>query len=177
MTDTIASLGPIMQLAFVPDDIDAALAHWTKTMGAGPFYRLSHIAADRVLYRGEPTEIDFSVLIGYWGDIQIELIEQHDDAPSIYTAWRTQRREGLHHVCLAVDDIAHARAVCTAAGARFEQEVFLPGGVEAFYVDTGGGPGTMVEVIAPSADMKGLFAMMRDAAKDWDGTDPVRDLG
>ena len=177
MTNRIADLGPIMQLAYVPADIGAALDFWIGTMGAGPFYRLEHIAANRVLYRGAPATIDFSVLIGYWGDLQIELIEQHDETPSIYTAWCAAGLEGLHHVCVAVDDIAEARRLCTALGARFEQEVFLPGGVEAFYVDTGGGPGTMVEVIAPSPAMRDLFAMMREAARGWDGGDPVRTLG
>ena len=36
MTDTIAGLGPIMQLAYVPRDVDATLDFWTKVMGAGP---------------------------------------------------------------------------------------------------------------------------------------------
>ena len=177
MDRSIASLGPVMQLAYVPHDFDGALRFWTQTMGAGPFFRLNHIAYERILYRGTPAQPDFSVAIGYWGDIQIEIIQQHNDAPSIYTDWRDRGVEGLHHVCLSVDDIHHARAVCVEAGATVVQDVFLPAGVEAFYVDTGGGPGTMVEIIAPSAEMHGLFAMMRDAARDWDGTDPVRVLG
>ena len=176
MKDAIAGLGPVMQLAFVPRDVEQARRFWTETMGVGPFFRLPHIAYKSARYRGEPSHVDFSVLIGYWGGLQIELIEQHCDSPSIYKSWLDEGREGLHHVCLLVDSIAHARAVCAKAGAAIEQEVFLDN-AEAFYVDTGGGAGTMVEVLQPSPAFEALFTMMRDAARDWDGTDPVRLLG
>jgi len=176
MNPTIAGLGPIMQLAYVPRDLDAALTFWTKTVGAGPFFRMAHIAYKAATYRGQPSDVDFSLLIGYWGDMQIELIEQHNEAPSIYSAWTNAGQEGLHHICVVVDDIANARAVCAAAGATVAQEIFLDG-YEAFYVDTGGGPGTMVEVLETSEAFTGLCTMMRDAARDWDGEDPVRPLG
>ena len=29
----ISAIGPVMQIAFVPADFDAAIAHWTKVMG------------------------------------------------------------------------------------------------------------------------------------------------
>ena len=39
----IAALGEIMQLAFVPDDFDAAVKHWTQVMGVGPFFLMEGI--------------------------------------------------------------------------------------------------------------------------------------
>lgn len=176
MRDTIVKLGAIMQLAYVPRDLDGAIKFWTETMGVGPFFKLPHIPYKAARYRGAPSNLDFSVLIGYWGEVQIELIEQHDESPSIYKSWLDAGHEGLHHVCLVVDDIAHARAVCDRAGAKLEQEIFLDGG-EAIYVDTGGGPGTIVEILQPAPEFAALCDMMRDAAKDWDGKDPVRTLG
>lgn len=173
----IARLGPVMQMAYVPQDLDAAMGYWTRTMGVGPFFRLEHIALDQAKYRGDEVAVDFSVLIGYWGDIQIELIEQHNDAPSIYKRWRDEGREGLHHVCIVVDDLAHARAVCREAGARVEQEVWVTGGGEAIYIDAGGGPGSLIEIIQlPQASID-FFAFMKEQARTWDGTDPVRRLG
>jgi methylmalonyl-CoA/ethylmalonyl-CoA epimerase len=177
MKPTITSLGEIMQLAYVPADFDATLKFWIETVGAGPFFALDHVKLNDVKYRGAPVEIDFSMVIGYWGDLQIELIRQHNDVPSIYKAWRDDGSEGLHHVCLLVDDMAHARAVCAAAGARVAQEGFVPNGGEVIYVDTGGGPGTMVEILKPGPGSREFFAMMRDAARGWDGSDPVRRLG
>ncbi len=176
MRQTIAGLGPVMQIAYVTRGIAQAARFWTETMGVGPFFHLPHIAYDRFRYRGAEARIDFSAAIAYWGDTQIELIEQHDDTPSIYKSWLDAGRDGVHHVCITVPDIARAREVCLGAGATMEQEIELPGG-KAFYVDTGGGPGTMVEVYEPAPGLAEVFAMMRDAARDWDGTEPLRAFG
>ncbi len=173
----IADLGEIMQLAYVPADFDAALKHWIEVMGAGPFFALDHVKLEGVKYRGAPSDIDFSMALGYWGDMQIELIRQHNDAPSIYKAWRDEGYEGLQHVCILVDDMIHARAVCVGSGAVVAQEGLVAGGGEVIYVDTGGGPGTMVEILKPGAGSRAFFTMMRDAARDWDGSDPFRRLG
>ena len=154
---SVASLGEIMQLAYVPADFDQTLKFWIETVGAGPFFAIDHVQLENVTYFGAPVEIDFSMVIGYWGDLQ--------------------GREGLHHVCILVDDMAHARDVCAKAGAVVAQEGLVSGGGEVIYVDTGGGPGTMVEILKPGPGSREFFAMMRDAARDWDGTDPVRKLG
>jgi len=173
----IAQLGTVMQIAFVPKDFDAALRHWTETMGVGPFFRMDHVALLNTKHEGAPVEIDFSIAIAYWGDLQVELVKQHNDAPSIYKRWRDEGREGLHHVCIVVDDIARAREVCAAAGVRVAQEAEVAGGGEVIYVDTGGGPGSIVEVIQlPQSTLTG-FAWMREQCRQWDGTDPVRKLG
>jgi methylmalonyl-CoA/ethylmalonyl-CoA epimerase len=173
----IARLGTVMQMAYVPRDFDAALRHWTETMGVGPFFSLEHICLPNCRYEGEPADIDFSIAIAYWGDLQVELIKQHNDAPSIYKRWRDEGREGLHHVCIVVDDMVHARAVCAAAGARVAQEADVAGGGEVIYVDAGGGPGGLVELIRlPQATLDG-FAAMREACRNWDGHDPLRRIG
>jgi methylmalonyl-CoA/ethylmalonyl-CoA epimerase len=172
----ISRLGTVMQMAYVPADLDAAVRYWTQTMGVGPFFRLDHIACDKVNYRGAKADIDFSVLIAYWGEIQIELIVQHNDAASIYKTWRDAGHEGLHHVCVVVDDLDHARKVCVDAGAEVMQEVWISGGGEAIYVDAGGGPGSLIELICMPGAME-LFAFMREQARTWDGSDPIRSLG
>jgi catechol 2,3-dioxygenase-like lactoylglutathione lyase family enzyme len=171
----IAGLGQIMQLAFVPADIEAATAFWTGTMGVGPFFVLPHIRLDRLRYRGAPADIDFSIRVAYWGDMQIELVEQHNNAASIFREPAAQH--GLHHVCMVVDDMAPARARCAAAGLAVVQEGRVPGGGEAIYVDTGGGPGTMVEMLLATPGGTAFFAFVRQAARDWDGSAPVRAIG
>ena len=55
---------------------------------------------------------------------------------------------GCHHVGQLVNDIDNAKRVCTQAGAVVVQELALDGG-SAIYVDTHGGPGTMVEILMP----------------------------
>ena len=173
----IAQLGTVMQMAYVPKDFDAALRYWTDTMGVGPFFSLEHISLPNCRYEGERSEIDFSIAIAYWGEVQIELVRQHNDAPSIYKRWLDEGREGLHHVCIVVEDMANARAICAAAGARVTQEGEVTGGGEVIYVDAGGGPGGLIELIQlPRSTLDG-FAAMREVCRHWDGRDPVRLLG
>ncbi len=171
---SLSDLGEVMQLAYVPADFDAALKFWIEVMGAGPFWALDHVRLEDLTYGGAPAAVDFSMALGYWRGLQIELIRQHDDTPSIYKAWRDEGREGLHHVCILVDDMAEARRVCAAAGAKVVQAGKVAGGGEVIYVDTGGGPGTMVEVLKPAPGGRDFFAMMERAADRWDGSDPVR---
>jgi len=146
-------------------------------MGAGPFFTADHIELQDVRYLGRAADIDLSVAIGYWGELQIEIIRQHNDTPSIYSSWRNEGSEGLHHVCIVADDMNVVRKACNDAGARIVQEGKVPGsGSEFLYADTGGGPGTLLEVLTPGPGNLELFAMMRDAARNWDGTGPVRKL-
>lgn len=173
---TFASLGDVMQLAFVPSDFDAALKHWTEVIGAGPFFLLPNMSLPGGRYRGEASDPVFTMALGYWGDMQIELIRPENDALSIYGGDYAVG-EGLHHVCLLVDSIAEARACCGEVGAEiiFEAPVGDTGGV--IYADPGSGPGNLVELLEPQAGTKELFAMMRDAARGWDGSQPLRSLG
>jgi methylmalonyl-CoA/ethylmalonyl-CoA epimerase len=148
--DSIARLGDIMQMAYVPRDFEQTLKFWTKTMGAGPFFSIEHVKLERTLYLGQPIEIDFSIVLGYWGNMQIELIRQHNEAPSIFKTWRDEGREGLHHVCLLIDDTNTALDLCSRAGVSVAQEALLPGGGNVIYVDTEGGPGSLVEILRPA---------------------------
>ena len=166
-----------MQMAYVPADFDAAVDYWTRTVGAGPFFAIDHVKLERVRYHGQPTEIDFSMMLGYWGDMQIELIRQHNEAPSIFKAWRDEGREGLHHVCVLVEDMAGVLDLCAETGGAIAQEALVPGGGEVLYVDTGCGPGSLVEILKPAPGTRKFFSMMREAHRTWDGGEPVRRLG
>jgi hypothetical protein len=126
-------------------------------------------------YRGEPSDVSFSIAMAYWGDLQIELTVQHNDAPSIYRDWLDRGLEGLHHVCIVVDDIHAARALCVERGHSIEQELYYHGG-GAIYVDTGGGPGTLIEMVQLIDAQRERFAAYRAAAQDWDGTAPLREV-
>jgi len=174
MATGISSIGPVMQIAFVPADFDAALAHWTGVMGVGPFFLFENMQLADSRYLGAPNACVFSIALAYWGDVQIELIRQENDAPSIY---RDARGPGLHHTCVLTADLAAARATAESLGGTVlvEGHVAPDGGV--IYVDMGAGPGSIVEILQPASGMTDLFAMIHAASRDWDGTDPLRRLG
>ena len=172
----LARLGPVMQLAWLPHDFDAAIRHWTQVMGVGPFFLMENIALEDMRYLGQPTDAVFSLALAYWGDTQIELIRPENDAPSIYTG-EYAVRDRLHHTCLLVDDIADAYAACTHRGAKVLVEGKVGETGHVIYADPGGGPGSVVEMLQPQPGTADLFAMLKQAAAGWDGTDPLRKLG
>lgn len=172
----IKALGDIIQMAYLPSDFDAALRHWTEAVGVGPFFVLENIQLGEMRYRGQPTDARFSIAIGYWGDIQIELIRPENDAPSIYSG-EYAVKDRLHHICIFVKSIDEARRACAAVGAEILVEGKVGDSGEVIYVDAGGGPGHVIELLQPMAGSEGLFDMMREAARDWDGSEPVRVLG
>lgn len=172
----ITALGEVMQLAFVPEDFDATVAHWTQVMGVGPFFIIEGIHLDGMTYRGEPTDAVFDLALAYWGDLQIELIRPRDNHPSIYRGAYGSTANGLHHVCILVDDIAEARRVCDEVGAEVVIEGHF-GTSQVIYVDPGTGPGTLVEILQQAKDGPDLFGMIKAAGVGWDGSEPLRKLG
>ena len=176
----LAALGTVMQLAFVPRDFDAAMAYWTGTMGVGPFFLWKHVAVDTLIYRGQSVRPDFSIALAQWGDVQIELIRQDNDAPSVYRDWNSN---ALHHIQLTVESYDEAVAACERAGFSLAMEGRgLLGSPELRfgYCDLGEyGPARYIEFAHHPDGGSGSRASvnrMKAAAKDWDGTDPVRAL-
>lgn len=172
----LSRLGPVMQLAWLPEDFDAAIKHWTEVMGVGPFFLLENIELANMRYRGAPTAAKFTLALSYWGDVQIELIRPENEEPSIYSG-KYAVRDRLHHVCLLVDDIADAYAACAEMGAEIIVEGDVGDSGKVIYADPGMGPGNLVEMLQPQPGTADLFAMIRQTATGWDGTEPVRRLG
>jgi methylmalonyl-CoA/ethylmalonyl-CoA epimerase len=173
----LARLGPVYQLAYVPSDFDAALAFWTQTMGAGPFLvrERTELAATR--YRGQPSSVEFGLALGYWGDLNIELIRQTNDAPSIYRDWETLAgRDALHHVCVIVPDLDEALRSGEVAGAEVVQEAQSPDGTARLaYLSYGAGaPAGYFELVQMNDAWRQLHRALREQARDWDGRDPIR---
>lgn len=169
----VSAIGAVMQIAFVPKDFDAAVRYWTETMGVGPFYLIENIQLEDMHYMGEPSDCVFSIAIAYWGDMQVELIRQENDSPSIY---RGQEGGALHHTCVLTDDIQHARRIAEGSGATILVEAKVAPDGAVLYIDTGGGPGSIVEILQMSSGSDALFAMIKGGSVNWDGSEPLRKL-
>lgn len=172
----LRALGPVVQIAYLPSDFDGAIKYWTETVGVGPFYVMENIHLGGMKYRGQPTDSVFTIAIAYWNDIQIELIRPENDAPSIYNG-EYAVKDRMHHICIFVDSIEDARRACAEIGAEILVEGTVGDSGAVLYVDAGGGPGNVIELLQPIKGSEALFDMIRDAGKNWDGSDPVRKLG
>ncbi|WP_353204730.1 VOC family protein [Sphingomonas sp.] len=171
----LKALGDVIQFAYFPTDFDATMRYWIETIGVGPFFVLNDVRLDDMKYKGQPTDAVFTMALGYWGDIQIELIKTDSDAPSLY-AGDYAVRDRLHHICIFVEDMKATRTACAQAGAEVIVEGKVGADGEVIYVDPGQGPGHIIEFLQPVSGSQALFQMMKEAARNWDGTDPIRVL-
>ena len=170
-------LGPVMQMAYVPKDFDAALKYWTEVMGVGPFFMISDSGLENVRFKGKPSSMRFGLALAYWGDVQIELIKLNNDEPSMYKDWLDSGKEGVQHVCSLTDNFDAAMKLCEQKNMQVLHQADVPGGGSVAYVDTGGGDGMVLEILQPAPGSDELFEMMRQAGLNWDGSDPLRVLG
>jgi hypothetical protein len=164
-----------MQLGFVVPDLELAMAHWLGKVGIGPFYVMPHIVFAEALYRGRPTTADISVALAQWGDVQVELIQQFNDEPSIYRDFPGRTLGGLQHVGVMTDSVADDLARLAPLGIEAVQRGSTTNGVNFAYLSTDHCPGGMIELIE-HGPIDDFFAMVRKAARDWDGRNPVRRL-
>ncbi len=172
--------GEIFQLAYVVDDIDAALAHWTQTLGVGPFFMFPlPLALDWLELDGKRVD-DHDILgaaaLAWSGDVQIELLTP-GAAPSPYRDFLSSGRGGVQHVGMYATDYDRQMADARAAGIAVAMEGVLPLSRFAYLRTDTVFAGTMLELIEPQPAMIDLFALIREASRHWDGSDPVRQLG
>lgn len=167
--------GPIMQNGFVVRDLEAAMRHWTGVLGVGPFFVLPRVAFADVTYRGRAVDIQMAVATAYSGDLQIELVQQLNDAPSVYREFLDAGREGLHHVGVATTDYVADLARIRAHGLAVAQGGSTAAGTGFAYFDSAGEfQGSMVELFEATPALMKFFAKVQAASRDWDGTDPIR---
>jgi hypothetical protein len=166
--------GLAKQNGYVVRDLDAALEHWTGTLGVGPFYKRPHINLEFYEFNGVRSFPDISVALSYWGDLQIELIQQHNDAPSIYLEFLQTKGPGLHHVLASdgrpLDDtIEHLARL-----GRRPTSIGGNSGGRFVYFDLGGHSGSVVELVDIGPETLAWFEQIRRSAATWDGSEPVR---
>jgi len=172
------TFGPVMQNGFVVRDFDRSLAHWTQVMHVGPFFLFERIDFAEVWYRGKPaSDIELSVAIAYWGDLQIELIRQRNTAPSIYTEFEDRGLTGLQHMGVMTESVERELLRLDAQGIKPIQHGRTAGGMRFAYLSTDQHPGGMIELIESHPGTVSFFAKMRAAARDWEGEDPIRRVG
>jgi catechol 2,3-dioxygenase-like lactoylglutathione lyase family enzyme len=168
--------GPIRQIGYVVRDLDATIAQWVA-MGIGPFYVVRN-HTQQVNYRGQVIEVTLSIAFANSGDMQVELIHQHGDTPSIFTEFLADRGEGFHQFAWWVTDFDDVVAAAEAAG----WPVVWSGGEDtatrfAYVEPPAGSPATIFELMELTEATEGMGAFFREASRDWDGTDPIRTVG
>ena len=170
----------IRQIAYVtsPGTFGATIDFWLRTVGVGPFY-VADFRLGNQTFRGEPTDCTCRAGLSFQGDVQVEIIEPTNDAPSPYREALDRAAvvpsAGLFHHFLV--DTADFEGTCRRlldGGALEGMRATLPDGRRLTYIDATAVIGSYVEVIEIGSASAAVSARMREECAEWDGTDPVR---
>jgi hypothetical protein len=169
---------PVRQIAYYVDDIRAAAARHVATFGSGPFFVMD-LPPLPAVYRGQPIVLDQPAAVGQWGHMQVELIQENGDGPSILHELypRATGRYGLHHMAIFVDDLETAVTHCARQGLKEVMRVTPPGlDMSAVFIDAVATHGHFFELYEPIPALVALYAHVAAAAVDFDRSDPVRTI-
>lgn len=165
-------LGPIRQNGYVVHDIEAALEHWTRVLGVGPFFYFDKVPIDDFRYRGAPSPLEVSIALANSGPLQIELIQVRNDAPSMYRDFLARGLEGLQHVAFWTESFDDALRTAHEQGHRIGQSGRIGVDGRFVYLETEAHPGTVIELSEVGGAKGRFFAHVADAAARWDGSEP-----
>lgn len=169
--------GAVCQNGYVVRDIRAAMDHWINVVGVGPLYYIGRVKTDYFRHRGQDSNIEMSIAIANSGDLQIELIQQRNDAPSMYKEFLDSGREGLQHLAYWTKHYQALYDRALSLGYTVGHEGQIGGEQGRFaYFDTEHHPGTVVEISDTSGGKGRFFERVRQAAVNWDGADPIREV-
>ena len=165
--------GAIRQVAYLVRDIEAAMRHWTEVLGVGPFYYIANMTAHGSTFRGQPTAPQLSLAMAQSGPVQIELIQQHNDAPSQFLDYKKAGFEGQHHIAFWTntfdDDVARylreGYEILSTASSAPNRNCFLT---------AQGHAGTLIEISETAGPKGEYFQRIAEVCATWDGRDPIR---
>lgn len=167
-------LGPIRQLGYVVDDIEASMQHWSNVMGVGPWYYNPRVPIDNYVYDGKRHEPHHSVALANSGSMQVELIQVRNDAPSMYKDFMATGLHGLQHVAFWSTRFDEDLAMMESRGFNVKMSGCVGENGRFVYFAEAQHPGTCIELSEVLGPKGTLFERIREAAVDWDGADPVR---
>lgn len=159
---TIAE-GPVVQLAWVTDDVAAIERLLSAQFGVGAWTRIPDVRFDpgTTTLRGRPVDFAAHVSLAYAGDLQLELIELVA-GPTIHREFLEAHGPGLHHLCFAVDDVdaacRRAEAACVPVLMR---GAMMDGEIEFAYVDGSASGVPYVELARIGPAMQAFYDAIR----------------
>jgi hypothetical protein len=169
-----AFFGEIRQLGYVVPDIEAAMDYWSRVLGVGPFFYAERVPVVNFTYRGVSSFPVTSVALANSGAVQVELIQQRNDAPTMYRDFVKAKGSGLQHVAYWTQKFDADMERLSARGFK----VGMGGEVGArgrfVYFETEYHPGAVIELSEVEGPKGKMFDLIRNASIDWDGSDPVR---
>jgi methylmalonyl-CoA/ethylmalonyl-CoA epimerase len=161
--------------AYVVDDIEATVNRLADQLGAGPFFLIENVPLENLLSRGQPAEFAHNSAFGSCGGGVIELMETVSLAPERVAKSFSGPRPRIHHVAYAVPptEVALLRSLLDERGLP-QYLSARTGDVDNTFHDATAVLGHDLEIHVDSQGLRDVFSMVSDAAKAWDGSEPLR---
>jgi len=168
--------GELRQMGYVVPDVKAAMQYWAGTCGVGPWFYADKLSVTSFTYGGKRyDDIHVSIGLANSGAMQIELIQQRSDHPSMYLDFlATNPRGGLQHWSSWPENYDELYEQALKNGFVVGQEGNAPRG-RFVYFRNESHPGTVIEMSHATPERRRIFDAVRAAAIGWDGSDPIRD--
>lgn len=169
-------LGGVRQVGYVVHDIEKAMAHWSQRLGVGPWFYKAEVGCTEFRYQGRASALPrLSIALANSGDLQIELIQQRNDAPSLYLDSLRRQGEVAQHLAYWTDDCFDDWVARLLAQGYVEGHAgrMGPRGRFAYFVHPEL-PSGMFEISEMSGGKGAYFDEIRQAARVWDGQDAIR---
>ncbi len=169
-------LGPVRQVGYVVDDIEKAMQEWIK-LGVGPWFLAAKVPLESFIHRGKPSDVQMTVALANSGDMQIELVQQLNDAPSLYRDYPQKAGGGIHHISHWLDSEGYDKAYKSLLDDGFyvgHEGAIGPNGRFAYFLNDNI-PGAIIEISEMSGFKGEYFKAIADECRNWDGcTNPIR---
>ena len=162
----------LFQLGFVVDDLLDDAARWARVLGVGPFH-VTPTRTSRATYRGAPSNVEVQYALAQAGPVQVELIKQHCDRPSMFRDVFAKGESGFHQLCTVSRDYDGKVAQYEQLGYELTGEIAVPGQRVAYF-DTFNDFGFYVEVVEHNRELVKRWEHIARTCAEWDGRDPVR---
>ena len=169
--------GSMRQVGIVVRDIESAMRYWVEVCGVGPWFYTDKLVVTAFTYNGKRAYLSTvctpSIALANSGDVQLELIQQRCDTPSMYQEFLAAGRDGMQHWSSWPADYDAIYQRVLATGYTVGQEGDSPRG-RFVYFRQEGHPGTVIEMAHATPERMRIFDAVRAAAANWDGSDPIR---
>jgi hypothetical protein len=156
-------------------DLAAAMRNYTEVLHIGPWFARGPFIPEKALYRGERPAAELSLARAFSGDSMIELIQQHNDAPSVFREIIELRGFGFHHWAIPTRAFAEDTRQYQAQGFQVAYSDVLDTGARISYLDTVSALGGLVELVEMTPAQLDRYTLFYRNSIGWDGTDPVRE--
>jgi catechol 2,3-dioxygenase-like lactoylglutathione lyase family enzyme len=169
--------GRVVQVAHLVEDIDAAMQHWLRLAGLGPWtcFRNIELATH---FDGRDFTLRIHEALAYMGDLQIQLVQSLNapDEPTPYQSSIASGHWGLHHVAFFSDDVDADIARARQQGFERICSMRDKTGNRYFYCQAAAMPDVWIEFLEASPQLHEIFKSGIADAASWNGRDPIRNI-